>query len=166
MSTQTGAFNVGSSVLYRYVLEGLLGAVGLIGIIIFLRSRFARPTPRTPIRVGLRDIEPKEKPRLYDIFLDLPGRELEAGKEQSPSQEWPDILPLSVWGIDPEPGHPPLAPELCASNTVSTIIAMPSITTLPGDTEDPLPYLEIGVTEVEVRYWPDESSAASDVLTK
>ncbi|KAJ7877898.1 hypothetical protein B0H14DRAFT_1662289 [Mycena olivaceomarginata] len=146
------------SVLYQYALVGAVAIVGILVVLLCFRARVVERRRRLnePSRAP-EDIE--RKPRLYDAYLDVePGGVF-----------WHDVMPISLHPVGASPGpnpgkHTSLdVPLTSALSTVAVIIAMPIPNPPqsrplppPGPTgdggleEEPLPYLEIGVADVEV----------------
>ncbi|KAJ7743629.1 hypothetical protein B0H16DRAFT_1561142 [Mycena metata] len=153
-----GSFNVGSSTLYRYPIIAALAIVIIIGAMLCWRSRVVERRARLfgPLHPPAEIVIAKRKPHLYDVYLGGRGGEL-----------WHEIMPLSHSRVGPGPQRlskdTPLDADLLVSalSTVALMIAMPSNVNSPHaisnsassdgpDSEQGLPYLEIGLADVEV----------------
>ncbi|KAJ6577753.1 hypothetical protein B0H19DRAFT_1121287 [Mycena capillaripes] len=145
------------SLAYQYALAGAVGVALILALLLCVRARILErrnPTIR-PILV-LEQLQ--TKPHLYDVYLDSHG------------EFWHEIMPLSIHPVGPCPPNPPKhtsldanAPLASVLSTIALMIAMPCPdapprTTLPpepsndSDLEDEqnIPYLEIGVLDVEI----------------
>ncbi|KAJ7434320.1 hypothetical protein B0H11DRAFT_2296328 [Mycena galericulata] len=158
-TTPNAPFNLHSSTAYRYAIVGALGTVGLIGMALFIRSRILeRRRPSVPLRIGAMTATAlSEKPALYEAYVG-------SGQEISYDATWDDMMPLSLRGVDAGPTNltterTSLQKDPCVSvwSTVTTLISMPSspvdirIPESAADADLTLPYLEIGIAEVDVR---------------
>ncbi|KAJ7080701.1 hypothetical protein C8R44DRAFT_754253 [Mycena epipterygia] len=163
MSTQTGAFNTHSSTTYRYAIVAALGVVALIGCVLFFRSRIIEhrhPTTRIVRNLGEAI---QEKPRFYEAYLGSGGLSADC--------EWGEVMPLSVYRIGPSSWSQSATKrvshdggELLGSvpSKLAIFIGMPfshmhtegirqesSGDAVPEE-DPPLPYLEIGITGLDV----------------
>ncbi|KAF8182501.1 hypothetical protein K438DRAFT_2020902 [Mycena galopus ATCC 62051] len=166
MSQSAPAF----SVLYQYALVGAVGVAVLLIVLLCIRARAIerRRVHDMPMR-ALDDLE--RKPRLYDAYLDGHGG------------SWHEIMPVSLhpfgsWTPNPAKHtsidtNPPAAAS--ALSTVAMIIIMPSPSPPPqprappdssgernSEDDEPLPYLEFGVTDVERPPYADRRARVED----
>ncbi|KAJ6461240.1 hypothetical protein C8R47DRAFT_108365 [Mycena vitilis] len=125
-----------------YIVIGVAAVVTVLGGVLYWRSRVLRRIPRRslPVRQAVK------KPRLHDAYLDMTS--------DSSWESWHGIKPLSIQQHPTLPMQsakysfhdPTLVPGL---SVVTLIVAMPSSSRDNGPA-DTLPYLEIGLTDVEV----------------
>ncbi|KAF7348903.1 hypothetical protein MVEN_01410600 [Mycena venus] len=164
--------------LYQYIFGGVLALIALLGIALCLRAHRRGPPLRPAHTLGRdddidNDIENGKgpPPRLYDAYLALGGNG--HGKKDSASALlWHDIMPISLHPVPVASCTPNAAKHSLVSlkvdadvptsksassaalSAVALIVAMPSP---PDSLRDPendeppsLPYLELGVADVEL----------------
>ncbi|KAJ7088073.1 hypothetical protein B0H15DRAFT_949886 [Mycena belliarum] len=173
MSVPTVPFDVQASSVSRYAIVCVLGVVAFLGLAIFVRSRLVerRRVHNRPQLVPWRRIyclagALGKRPPLLEVYLD-PGRVGEYAWCQimvrylhSYAPAAYQAKPLSVQNID---AWPPSAKTVSndlnpLASTVSRIAAIilmpcPSVPThYPvGNTDEPIPHIEIGALDVVVR---------------
>ncbi|KAJ6453770.1 hypothetical protein C8R45DRAFT_1112322 [Mycena sanguinolenta] len=144
--------------VYQFALVGAVGVTAILAILLCLRRRTLerrRLQNMPPQSVPLGDLVPK--PRLYDAYLD------------GHAELWHDMMPVSLhpvgsWTLNPSK-HLDATPLVSTLSTVAMIVAMPSplshIRSSPDrlghqePEDEPLPYLEFGVTDLPLRFFRD-----------
>ncbi|KAJ7608055.1 hypothetical protein DFH06DRAFT_1149231 [Mycena polygramma] len=138
--SQTPVIGAPSPTLYRYIVIGVAAVVTILGGVLYWRSRVLRRLPRS-----LPVLQAVKKPHLHDAYLDL--------NPDSSWESWHGIVPLSIQQhhILPMQSAKYSVHEttlVSGLSRVTFIVAMPSSSCDSGP--DALPYLEFGVTDVEV----------------
>ncbi|KAJ7709634.1 hypothetical protein B0H17DRAFT_1028536 [Mycena rosella] len=154
----------GTSPLYRYAVLAAVFLFASVFATVYVRSRLEQR--RRELARGFGDFgfefefDPRMKPPLFDAYLPAAAQVPRPIPRAEAPREWDEIMPLSIShgpqnsspaGKDAAPSEPEPAPSRLF---VSVIVSMPlppqPIRAAPDDEEAPLPYLEIGLAEVDV----------------
>ncbi|KAJ6597158.1 hypothetical protein DFH09DRAFT_113051 [Mycena vulgaris] len=170
-SSQGGATG---SPLYRYAVLAAVFLFASVFATVYFRSRLESRRRQLehagPMRARILDFDPLMKPPLFDAYLaEAPPIPRPHPHNSTTAYEWDEIMPLSAYppnSMSPAPDlkgdsdatSPPLDSDP-SRVLLSVIVRMPVPSLVPpnstaGD-ELPLPYLELGLSEVDVLHGGD-----------
>ncbi|KAJ7444858.1 hypothetical protein FB451DRAFT_72166 [Mycena latifolia] len=159
-----------SSPLYRYAVLAAVFLFASVFLTVYVRSRIESRRRHLTLggAHGIPDFDPLKKPPLFDAYLSEPPHI----PDPAAAREWDEIMPLSASNVGAphsspaQKGGSPVAAAAAQPAEsdptrllVGLIVRMPLPSVVPGgssaEEEPPLPYLEIGLSEVDVLHARD-----------